>query len=301
MSTQLPTRRQALAGIAALRPLAGQHSDYRPVLMSQIYVWTQQFYEQKKSLADGLEEAFRGTSRAGFRHIELMYACFTADLRDQTIDLLKRHKLTAPIVYNGGVMHQEEPARKTIEQTLQLAEWTKGAGTVAVNVNPSPKPKRERKTDAELDTQAKALNRLGAELRGRGMKLVIHHHDPELMENAREWKHIAKNTDPKLVRFCVDVHWALRGGQDPVAFVREALPRTSSYHLRNSKQGVWLEDLVDGDVDYRTIAADLKKAKFSGYLVVELAYEKGTQITRPLEENLKRSRLWAERVFGVKA
>jgi inosose dehydratase len=200
-------------------------------------------------------------------------------------------------VYNGGVMHEEEQARKTIEQTLQLAEWTKGAGTVAINVNPSPKPNRGRKTDAELDTQARALNRLGSELRVRGMKLLIHHHDPELMENAREWKHIVKNTDPKLVSFCVDVHWVLRGGHDPAAFVREALPRTGSYHLRNSKQGVWLEELADGDVDYRTIAADFKKAKFSGYLVVELAYEKETQITRPLEENLKRSRLWAERVF----
>ena len=298
------TRRQVLAdlaGGAAVTPLTAQHSDYRPVLSSQIYVWTQQFYEQHKSLADGLEEAFEGTSRAGFRRIELMYSCFTPDLRAKTIDLLGKHKLTAPVVYNGGVMHEQAAARKMIEQTLQLAGWTKAAGTVAINVNPSPKPNRERKTDAELDTQAKSLNQLAAELRKSGMKLHIHHHDPELRENAREWKHIVQHTDPKLVSFCVDVHWALRGGQDPVAFVREVLSRTSSYHLRNSKQGVWLEELADGDVDYGTIAGDLKKAKYSGYLVVELAYEKETKITRPLEESLKRSRVWAERVFGVKA
>jgi len=38
-----------------------------------------------------------------------------------------------------------------------------------------------------------------------------------------------------------------------------------------------------------------------GYLVVELAYEKNTKITRPLEEDLKLSREFAEKTFGIHA
>jgi sugar phosphate isomerase/epimerase len=60
-----------------------------------------------------------------------------------------------------------------------------------------------------------------------------------------------------------------------------------------------MEDLADGDVDYHEIADYLKQIGYSGYLVVELAYEKGTKVTRPLEEDLRLSRLYAEQVFKL--
>ena len=61
-----------------------------------------------------------------------------------------------------------------------------------------------------------------------------------------------------------------------------------------------MEDFNDGDVDYHKVAEYLKETGYNGYLVVELAYEKGTTITRSLEEDLKASRLYTEKVFGLK-
>jgi sugar phosphate isomerase/epimerase len=58
-----------------------------------------------------------------------------------------------------------------------------------------------------------------------------------------------------------------------------------------------MEELGDGDIDYREVAAYLREIRWSGWMTVELAYEKATLITRPLEENLKRSREYAEKVF----
>jgi len=43
----------------------------------------------------------------------------------------------------------------------------------------------------------------------------------------------------------------------------------------------------------------LPATKYHGYLVVELAYEKRTRITRSLEEDLRLSREYARKVFGV--
>ena len=40
---------------------------------------------------------------------------------------------------------------------------------------------------------------------------------------------------------------------------------------------------------------------FTGYLVVELYFASGTKAPRSLEENLRVSRLYAEKTFGVKA
>ena len=179
-----------------------------------------------------------------------------------------------------------------------MAEALEPAGLRALTTNPSPKPRQERKSDEELDLQARSLNRLGGELRKCGVRLLVHHHTPELVENAREWRHQLAHTDAKLVDCCVDVHWAYRGGQEPLAFLRETGRRLASVHLRNSQAGVWTEDFGDGDVDYAKVAEYLREMKYDGYLVVELAYEKGMRITRSLEEDLRLSRAYAEKLFG---
>ena len=166
--------------------------------------------------------------------------------------------------------------------------------------NPSPKPRGERKTDAELDRQARNLNRLGAELHKQGVRLMVHHHTPEFVENAREWRFQLQHTDPQFVSCCVDVDWAVRGGQEPSAFLREVGTRLASLHLHNDQQGVWMENFGPGDIDYAKVADFLREIKFNKYLVIELAYEKNTQITRSLEEDLRLSRLYAEKVFGLK-
>jgi sugar phosphate isomerase/epimerase len=127
--------------------------------------------------------------------------------------------------------------------------------------------------------------------------MVVHQHAPELREEAREWRSELRNTNPDLVSFCVDVDWLKRGGQDPMALLKEAGKRIASLHLRSARNGVWMEELGDGDIDYRQVAAYMKEIGYQGYLVVELAYEKQTNPTRNLEENMRRSRLYAEKVF----
>jgi sugar phosphate isomerase/epimerase len=86
-----------------------------------------------------------------------------------------------------------------------------------------------------------------------------------------------------------------------MAFLREVGDRLESVHLRNSKGSVWMEDFADGDLDYRRVADYLRSRSYQGILVVELAYEKGTAVTRSLEENLRLSRLYTEKVFGLGA
>jgi sugar phosphate isomerase/epimerase len=110
-----------------------------------------------------------------------------------------------------------------------------------------------------------------------------------------------KHTTPNRVYCCVDVEWAYRGGQDEMTFIRAAAERLLVLHLRNSKQGVWMEDFGPGDIDYEQIANYLHAIRFNGYLVVELAYEKSTQVTRSLTEDLSQSRLYTEKVFALSA
>jgi sugar phosphate isomerase/epimerase len=227
--------------------------------------------------------------------MELLSSFFAPEVRDRTRALIKKHKFEIPIVYNGGVMHEPEGARKTIQATLDVAEIVKPLGTEAISFNANPK--RERKTDEELAVQAKSLDELGVRLRERKLRLLVHEHAPELRESAREWRYQLQHTGPKNMGVCLDVDWVKRGGQDVMTILKECGPRLGSLHVRTMHNGVWTEEFSDGDIDHREVAAYLKKTGFQGVISVELAWEKDTQFTRSLEENLRRSREYAEKVF----
>jgi inosose dehydratase len=277
-------RREWLLAMAAVPTRAAA---YHPLLGTQIYVWTQ----QKATV----EDALGAVRRAGYERVEMMSQFFEPDMIQRTAAALKANRLELCAVYKGGPMHEPAAADETIAKTLALAGVVQPLGAPAINFNSDPI--NERKTEAQLAVQVKALDELGSKLKARGLRLTIHQHAPEMRDGAREWRYELGHTDPALVWFCVDVDWIKRGGQDPMTLLREAGRRIASLHLRNARNGVWMEDLAPGDVDYREVAAWLKEVGYQGYLLVELAYEKETRPTRPLEEDLRRSRLYAEKIF----
>jgi inosose dehydratase len=279
------TRRELLLSAAAASQ--ARAVTYNPLLATQVYVWTQ----QKASI----EDALAGIARAGYRRVELTNQFFEPDLKERTWTALRANKIELFSAYMGGVMHEPDAAKDTIAKALAMTDVAKTMGANLINVNPAPL--KERKTDEQLATQVKTLNELGAKVKAKGLRLTVHQHAPELRENAREWRYELRNTDPDLVWFCPDVDWFKRGGQDTMTLLKEAGKRAASLHLRSARNGVWMEELGDGDVDYREVAAYLKEIGYQGYLVVELAYEKQTTRTRSLEEDIRRSRLYAEKVF----
>jgi inosose dehydratase len=292
------TRRHFIAACPAV-PLLAAKKGYAPRIACQTYVFSQHYDRLKEKLEDRFDDIFASVARAGYTNVQLTNNYFPPERAADTLGLLRKRKLRMPVVYIGGPMHTAEGARATIAGALALADRLKAVRELeAICFNPDPKPKREPKTDGELAIQAEHLNRLGADLRQRNLGLWLHQHAPEMANNAKEWRHALNNTDPKLMGFSLDTHWVLRGGQDVMTITREAGTRIGDLHLRNSKDGVWLEELADGDIDYREVARYLKEIGYRGWLTVELAWDRGTVITRSLEENLRRSLAWIKTVFA---
>ena len=73
--------------------------------------------------------------------------------------------------------------------------------------------------------------------------------------------------------------------------------RVVTWHLRQSRDRVWWEDLDTGDVDYEAVAKYARVHKLPRRFTVELAIEPGTKITRSVVENHRRSREFLRRVF----
>ena len=198
-------------------------------------------------------------------------------------------------------MHEKGAADRTIATALEFGGLCVPFGCKAIVNNPDPKPDNSPKTDAELNTQAESLNRMGLTLAQHGFDLRVHHHTPQLLQNAREWRNILHHTDPEYVHICVDVDWAYESGFDPVPFLQEVGNRLREIHVRSAKNKLWLEDLENSDIDYHQVAEYLHKENLAPFIVVELAYRPNTAVTRPLKEDLRLSRIYAEKIFAIKA
>jgi len=210
---------------------------------------------------------------------------------------MKSKGLTPACLYTGARLHEEAKAKETIQRLLAAGKVCAEAGFKVINCNPDPIGRV--KTDDELKTQAAGLQELGEGLVKLGLKLGIHNHTPEMQNGAKEFHSFFKQTDPKFVGFNYDVHWVFRGGIKPEDALRDYGPRVVSWHLRQSRNGVWWEDLDTGDIDYAAIAAYAKEHKLPAVYSVELAIEGATKITRSAVENHRRSREFIKQVFGV--
>lgn len=224
---------------------------------------------------------------------------------DRLGPLLKRHGLAMRSLYVNSVLHEPDTAEQSIQQVLAVAEKAKPLGTRILVTNPSPirwgGP--ENKDDSQLRAQAKALDKLGGELKSMGLVLSYHNHDIELRHAAREFHHMMLGTDLKNVTLCLDAHWIYRGAGNSAVALFDVLKlygrRVTELHLRQSVDGVWTETLCDGDIDYPALARHLARIGVRPHLVVEQAVESGTPKTMGAVEAHRRSAQYARRVFAA--
>lgn len=272
---------------------------YHPRVCVGMYAWVQNRGTKGTNMWDDLDAVFGEVRESGFRAVEgFLNDFFGSDERaKRTARLVKKHGIILAGLYTGGKLYEEQAGRKTIAAILEKAGRARRYPNLFIDVNPDPLPGGKKKTDEQLATQVRLLNELGKRLSDMGMQLMIHQHAPEIRYEAREHRYNVRHVDPKYVGFCIDTHWFLRGGQDPLTLTKETGKKIKAVHLRNSKDGVWTESFGPGDIDYKSIAAYLREINFDGWLSLELAVEKGTKVTRSIAENHRIGREYIESVF----
>jgi inosose dehydratase len=290
------TRRDFLAAPALVTFAPTQQNS---ALAVEGYIFQQYAQRLNKPLESVLPEVLSMPRAAGFTNIELNSGFFSPGAREQTVSIIQSQHLRTPSLYVGGTLHERASADRTIADSLEFGDMCRAFGCSAIVTNPDPKHGDLEKTDSELNVQADSLNRMGHTLAERGFQLRVHHHTPQLIDNAREWRHILAHTDPEYVYMCVDVDWAYEAGLQAIPFLREVKNRLREIHVRSARNKIWLEDLEDSDIDYRAVAQYLKQDNLKPLIVVELAYRPNTLVTRSLEEDLRLSRIYAEQIFGV--
>lgn len=266
------------------------------------YSWQVFFQREGRDFNQSLDEGLGEVAASGLDGYEPGVG--GAGEIDRLAPLLKKHGLEMRSLYVNSVLHEPDRAKASIAEVLTVAQKAKTVGTKIIVTNPSPLQwgGPTNKNDAQLKTQAAALDELGAKLRDLGLTLAYHNHDMELREAAREFHHMMLATDPKHVTLCLDAHWVYRGaGNSQVALfdiVKLYGKRVSELHLRQSRDQVWAETFGPGDIDYPALVEALATHKVRPHLVLEQAVEQGTPKTLTSVEAFRRSTDYVRTLFA---
>lgn len=285
---------------SALRAAPGQE----PHIATNTYPWGTFARREGKKYPPHGDELLAAIAAAGIDGYEASF------LKPEEFDglggRLKAHGLEMRSLYVNSTLHDAAQAEASIGSVLAIARQAAELGTKIVVTNPSPIKwgGPENKTDEQIICQAKALDRLGAELRKLGMALAYHNHDVELRNGAREFHHMLTATDPENVKFCLDAHWVFRGCGDSQVALFDAVghygDRIVELHLRQSIGGKWSEVFTaEGDIDYARLAAWLKGRGLRPQLSLEQAVEKGSPETMEAVPAHKASAENARRLFAA--
>jgi sugar phosphate isomerase/epimerase len=253
------------------------------------HVWVYAASQPDYDVSPILDQIFSDMSYAGFDGVELMEkplrsTAYTSQIKELT----EKHKIVLLGTSYGADMWDKEKHNQINEEVDLILTNVASVGgrTFGVSVG---KPSGRIKTEAELDNQAALLKKLIAVAEKKGIVLNLHNHTYEVENNMYDLRGTLKRIPD--VKLGPDLNWLLRGGVDPIAFLKEFKNQIVFLHLRDQlKNGKWPESLGEGDVNFSELAAAMDETGFRGDVVIELAHENGFVRTRPLKESLKMSR-----------
>ena len=262
---------------------------------SNVYGWGQ--YAQRAHQELDIPEVLAALRDTGYDYLESFLDVQRPEANAQFAEQLKTKGLQPVSLYTGARLHEVPQAGEVVRKILAAAKVCQQAGFRVLSCNADPIWRQ--KTDDELKNQVSALTDLGQGLNELGMKLGVHQHLPEMANHGREFHYDFDHTKPQVVGWCYDVHWVWKGGIEPLDALKQYGNRVVTWHLRQSRGGIWWEDLDTGDVDYTAVARYARQHRLERRFSVELALEAGTKITRSVVENHRRSREFVRRVFEV--
>lgn len=119
---------------------------------------------------------------------------------------------------------------------------------------------------------AAGLNAAGELARSGGVQLAYHNHDFEFasLEGTTGFDILTKETDAKLVKFELDLYWAVKAGHDPVELFKKHPGRIKLWHVKDmdSTPKKFFTEVGNGVIDFKRI---FQHARLSGmqYFFVE--------------------------------
>jgi sugar phosphate isomerase/epimerase len=258
--------------------------------------WVYAAKQPRFDISPILDQIFADVAYAGMDGIELMHtALHPSDSVERISALADKHHLPVIGTSYGGAMWDRSQHAELLKETQMIIPRLEklGGKTLGTSVGAAPKPK----TPEQLDAQADLLRKLITICHDHGIVLNLHNHTYEVENHLHDLKGTLERIPD--VKLGPDLNWLIRGGVDPVSFIREYGDRIVFLHLRDQKaDGTWSEAMGEGSTDFVAIGKALHDVHFAGHAVIELAHESSFRPTRPIRESLKMSREFVKQTLG---
>ena len=114
---------------------------------------------------------------------------------------------------------------------------------------------------AEMGQLAADFNLYGERVANAGMRFGYHNHAAEFADlggGTTAFDILLQETDPALVDFELDLYWAVRGGQDPLALFARAPGRYKLFHVKDMTDRSGSQAMApvgEGEIDFGSIIA----------------------------------------------
>jgi len=150
--------------------------------------------------------------------------------------------------------------------------------------------------EQEAHEAAKVFNNAGKILAEHGIQFFYHTHGYEFQPhgNGTLFDLLMAETDPKLVKYQMDVFWVVHPGQDPVKWLQKYAGRWELMHVKDMKKGTehnisWHSDVNNdvqvgtGTLDWPAILSTAKRVGVKWYFIEDEANEAARQIPGSLK------------------
>lgn len=241
-----------------------------------------------------LDQVFCDFKYAGLEGVEMM----ASNLRHDDVvprigELIQKYKMPVTGASYEAAMWDRTKQQEILEDVEQVVERLHelGGSTFGLTVGNAG----HTKTNPELDAQAEVLQKILKLCDKNKIQANLHNHAFEVENDLHDWKGILQRVPE--IKLGPDLNWLVRGGVDPVWFIKEYGSQMVYLHIRDQyANGKWTQAVGEGVTDFPAIAQALKETNFNGRAAIELAFEEAP--TGPVKDDWKKSREYVRKVFG---
>jgi sugar phosphate isomerase/epimerase len=218
----------SLGAVTQHTPVAAARLAQAPLYKNPVALQLYSFRDSFK--ANGVPATLAKVKAIGFTHVEL--AGTYGLTREQFRAELEKAGLT-PIS-----MHSDIKLLASATDAAKLLDDAKFYGLKYIGN--AWFPHEATFDDADAEAAIKAFNAAGKNAAAAGLQFFYHPHGFEFAPGTATrtlFDKILAQTDPKMVKFELDIFWAHHGGADPVALLKAHPDRFVLTHLKDMKPG----------------------------------------------------------------
>ena len=217
-----------------------------------------QLYTVRDQLQSNFEGTLERVAEIGYKEFE--FAGFYNHTPAQVRSILDRLDVTAPSSHVGLNLFRED-----------IDKLIADAGVIGHRY--LVVPSANGRTAEGWRELAAEFNRYAERVQRAGMRFGYHNHAHEFEDlggGVTAYDILLQETDPDLVDMELDLYWAIRGGQDPVAMFAANPGRYHLFHVKDMADRSGSQAMApvgEGEIDFPSIFANIRQAGTEHFFV----------------------------------